>query len=381
MAKHLDEQVTVFRNRPLDAGPYTFVWMDALTQKVREGGRIRTSLVRSEVLVPGRGLATASRTDTVTVSPNALLTVLYPIGRYVRRPARQTARSPPPSALPAQDVADYATASEPKGPAGGSRPRAGLSTASRAKSRRAVRCCSTDHKHGGVACRTGLISRSRSRRRSRSFRRKGGRRSCRRSPRRSSRPSRGRRRAGWMARCSTVRRARASPDPCPCDRGHLRQTRTMTALQLRAGRRTRSGRWRQRGRSVCRPVSVGNPGIWRTSCAGGAWFRDVDERDAVMPRNLRHLCGGLAAGQREQARGGHSGQDEGAAGPCRKRQVLVQEEHAYRAAASGSARLRVPAVVARTRLRPAVNSHYAPRCTTAPPSRWSPGWGWPPPPP
>ena len=28
-----------FRNRPLDAGPYTFVWIDALTQKVREGGR------------------------------------------------------------------------------------------------------------------------------------------------------------------------------------------------------------------------------------------------------------------------------------------------------------------------------------------------------
>ena len=28
-----------FRTRPLDAGPYTFVWLDALTQKVREGGR------------------------------------------------------------------------------------------------------------------------------------------------------------------------------------------------------------------------------------------------------------------------------------------------------------------------------------------------------
>src|SRR5206468_10995347 len=29
-----------FRNRPLDGGPYTYVWLDALTQKVREGGRI-----------------------------------------------------------------------------------------------------------------------------------------------------------------------------------------------------------------------------------------------------------------------------------------------------------------------------------------------------
>lgn len=40
MAKHLDEQVAAFRNRPLDAGAYSFVWVDALTQKVQEGGRI-----------------------------------------------------------------------------------------------------------------------------------------------------------------------------------------------------------------------------------------------------------------------------------------------------------------------------------------------------
>ncbi|MEU0568830.1 IS256 family transposase, partial [Nonomuraea sp. NPDC005983] len=39
MAKTLDEQVEAFRTRALDAGPYTFVWLDALTQKVREGGR------------------------------------------------------------------------------------------------------------------------------------------------------------------------------------------------------------------------------------------------------------------------------------------------------------------------------------------------------
>jgi transposase-like protein len=39
MARELDEMVADFRDRPLDAGPYTFVWIDALTQKVREGGR------------------------------------------------------------------------------------------------------------------------------------------------------------------------------------------------------------------------------------------------------------------------------------------------------------------------------------------------------
>jgi transposase-like protein len=39
MAAELDEQVEAFRNRPLDGGPYTYVWMDALALRVREGGR------------------------------------------------------------------------------------------------------------------------------------------------------------------------------------------------------------------------------------------------------------------------------------------------------------------------------------------------------
>jgi putative transposase len=40
MAANLDAQVSAFRERPLDAGPYTFVWADALTVKVREDGRV-----------------------------------------------------------------------------------------------------------------------------------------------------------------------------------------------------------------------------------------------------------------------------------------------------------------------------------------------------
>jgi putative transposase len=40
MAKELDEAVEAFRSRLLDGGPYTYVWVDALTQKVREDGRI-----------------------------------------------------------------------------------------------------------------------------------------------------------------------------------------------------------------------------------------------------------------------------------------------------------------------------------------------------
>jgi putative transposase len=40
LAKSLDAEVEAFRNRPLDAGPYTYVLVDALTQRVREEGRI-----------------------------------------------------------------------------------------------------------------------------------------------------------------------------------------------------------------------------------------------------------------------------------------------------------------------------------------------------
>src|SRR5579875_969256 len=41
MAKALDEAVEVFRNRPLDQGPYRFLWADALVCRVREEGAIR----------------------------------------------------------------------------------------------------------------------------------------------------------------------------------------------------------------------------------------------------------------------------------------------------------------------------------------------------
>jgi putative transposase len=40
MCTQLDELVAAWRNRALDAGPYTFVWLDALFLKVREHGRV-----------------------------------------------------------------------------------------------------------------------------------------------------------------------------------------------------------------------------------------------------------------------------------------------------------------------------------------------------
>jgi transposase-like protein len=41
----LDEVVAAWRNRPLDAGPYPFLWVDALSMKVREGGRVCNTAV------------------------------------------------------------------------------------------------------------------------------------------------------------------------------------------------------------------------------------------------------------------------------------------------------------------------------------------------
>ena len=57
MAADLDEQVEAFRHRPLgEAGPFTFVAADALTMKVREGGRVvnAVAMVATGVNADGR---------------------------------------------------------------------------------------------------------------------------------------------------------------------------------------------------------------------------------------------------------------------------------------------------------------------------------------
>ena len=56
MAASLDEHVEQFRHRPLDeAGPFTFVSADALTMKVREGGRVINAVVLLATGVNGDG--------------------------------------------------------------------------------------------------------------------------------------------------------------------------------------------------------------------------------------------------------------------------------------------------------------------------------------
>ena len=71
MAGELDELVTEFRNRPLDAGPYTYVWMDALTQKVREGGRIINVAVVIAVGVNADGHREVLGVDVITTEDGA----------------------------------------------------------------------------------------------------------------------------------------------------------------------------------------------------------------------------------------------------------------------------------------------------------------------
>ena len=56
MAADLDQLVAEFRHRPLDAaGPFTFVAADALTMKVREGGRVINAVVLLATGVNGDG--------------------------------------------------------------------------------------------------------------------------------------------------------------------------------------------------------------------------------------------------------------------------------------------------------------------------------------
>ena len=71
MAAELDEMVAEFRNRPLDDGPYTYVWMDALTQKVREGGRIVNVAVVTAVGVNAEGHREVLGVDVITTEDGA----------------------------------------------------------------------------------------------------------------------------------------------------------------------------------------------------------------------------------------------------------------------------------------------------------------------
>lgn len=71
LAKSLDEIVEGWRNRPLDAGPYPYVWMDALAIKTREGGRIVNVAVVHAVGVNADGHRETLGIDVITTEDGA----------------------------------------------------------------------------------------------------------------------------------------------------------------------------------------------------------------------------------------------------------------------------------------------------------------------
>ena len=74
MAAELDARVTEFRERPLDAGPYRYLWIDALTQKVREGGRVVNVSAVIATAVTSEGRREIVGFDIVTTESTAAWT-------------------------------------------------------------------------------------------------------------------------------------------------------------------------------------------------------------------------------------------------------------------------------------------------------------------
>jgi transposase-like protein len=81
MAAELDVEVAAFRSRPLDGGPYTYVSFDAMTQKVRESGRIVNVAVVIAVGVNAEGHREVLGFDVITTEDS------FPpiVGEFVRR--------------------------------------------------------------------------------------------------------------------------------------------------------------------------------------------------------------------------------------------------------------------------------------------------------
>ena len=78
ICQELDVVVDGFMGRPLGGGPYPYLWLDALTQKVREDGRIVNVSVVVAILASRSARATlisdrssrrTSKSDTVTGDP------------------------------------------------------------------------------------------------------------------------------------------------------------------------------------------------------------------------------------------------------------------------------------------------------------------------
>ena len=71
MAQSLDEMVEAFRNRPLQSGPYPFVWLDAMVVKSREEGRIVNVAVVQAIGVNAEGYREILGVDVITTEDGA----------------------------------------------------------------------------------------------------------------------------------------------------------------------------------------------------------------------------------------------------------------------------------------------------------------------
>lgn len=71
LAGELDSIVEAFRSRPLDASPYTYVWLDALTHKVRESGRIVSVAAVIAIGVNHEGFREVLGLDVITTEDGA----------------------------------------------------------------------------------------------------------------------------------------------------------------------------------------------------------------------------------------------------------------------------------------------------------------------
>jgi putative transposase len=74
MAKSLDTDGESFRTRPLDAGPYRYLWIDALTQRSREAGRIVNVCAVVATAVNANGQREVLGIDVVTREDGAAWT-------------------------------------------------------------------------------------------------------------------------------------------------------------------------------------------------------------------------------------------------------------------------------------------------------------------
>lgn len=71
MAKELDELVAAFRTRPLDGGPYVYLWIDAQTQRCRDGGRVVNVATVNAIGVNAEGRREVLGCDVITSEDGA----------------------------------------------------------------------------------------------------------------------------------------------------------------------------------------------------------------------------------------------------------------------------------------------------------------------